>query len=117
MDFSISSLKNAADELRAQVYPRNETEKRVRLLCINSSVYVILNICRCMLHCPLKTGVLQLRNWVKLPTKLLNSTSMNVLLIMQLICLYTVVINTALLCPLFGPVWILRVGLGSKYIR
>jgi hypothetical protein len=27
--FSLASLKSAADELRAQVYPRNETERRV----------------------------------------------------------------------------------------
>lgn len=27
--FSIASIKNAADELRAQVYPKNETEKKV----------------------------------------------------------------------------------------
>ena len=29
-NFSIAGLKNAADELRAQVYPKNETERKVR---------------------------------------------------------------------------------------
>jgi hypothetical protein len=27
--FSLAAIKNAADELRAQVYPRNETERMV----------------------------------------------------------------------------------------
>jgi hypothetical protein len=27
--FSIASLKNVADEMRAQYYPKNDTEKRV----------------------------------------------------------------------------------------
>lgn len=29
--FSLAALKNAADELRAQVYPRNETERKVNI--------------------------------------------------------------------------------------
>ena len=28
-NFSIAGLKNAADELRAQVYPKNDTERKV----------------------------------------------------------------------------------------
>jgi hypothetical protein len=29
-NFSIASIKNSLDEVRAQVYPKNETEKKVR---------------------------------------------------------------------------------------
>ena len=29
MNFSIAGLKNQLDEVRAQVYPRNETERKV----------------------------------------------------------------------------------------
>jgi hypothetical protein len=31
-NFSIAALKNAADEFRASVYPRNETERKVLLI-------------------------------------------------------------------------------------
>lgn len=31
--FSLSSLKNTLDDVRASVYPRNETERKVRMTC------------------------------------------------------------------------------------
>ena len=39
-NISIASLKNSIDEVRAQVYPRNETEKKVSF----SNTISVLNV-------------------------------------------------------------------------
>lgn len=35
-NFSLASLKNVAEELRAQVYPKNDTEKKVNYILTRS---------------------------------------------------------------------------------
>ncbi len=39
-NFSLSALKNTLDEVRVQVYPRNETEKKVSCEDLNASYFV-----------------------------------------------------------------------------
>lgn len=42
--FSLSALKNTLDEVRVQVYPKNETEKKVaiEILCLCLLLYLIV---------------------------------------------------------------------------
>jgi hypothetical protein len=52
----LASLKNTLDEVRVQVYPKNETEKKVSIDV--PWVFICLFICchRCMKPCPQRTG-------------------------------------------------------------
>jgi hypothetical protein len=64
--FSLAALKNTLDEVRVQVYAKNETEKKVRLYLINIATaslnyhHLVMIICifRCMKRYLQKIGVL-----------------------------------------------------------
>jgi hypothetical protein len=62
--FSLASLKNAADELRGQFYPRNETEKRVSISGRYQGRYLtkVAFLHRCTRHSHQRTGGRQLRS-------------------------------------------------------
>jgi hypothetical protein len=41
--FTLSSLKNSLDEVRAQYYPKNETEKKVQWFLISDLIHILIN--------------------------------------------------------------------------
>ena len=69
-NISIASLKNSIDEVRAQVYPRNETEKKV---CFSSTMSVLNVYLFSSIVCPCQiTG---LRSFIIEELGCLNNTN------------------------------------------
>ena len=55
--FSIASIKNSLEEVRAQVYPRNETERKVIFISFYCLVY-FFSFLFSIFHCLLLTNVM-----------------------------------------------------------